>query len=198
MLNKNYIKLNTSKYVVSILIVKKSNDEFRMCVDYKTLNAFTIKNRNVFSLIKNILIKLCFVKYYNKFDIIAAFNEIKMRKNDEKKTIFLIKYELFEYVIMSFELCNASKTFQSFINVTFHEYLNDFCTNYMNDIFIYFKIKKKHVTHVFKVFERLQKIDLYFDIKKCEFFAIEIKYLNLIITTKKVKMNSNKINAIVN
>ena len=111
MLSKSYIKFNTSKYVVSILIVKKSNDDLKVCVDYKTLNAFTIKNRNVSSLIKNTLIKLCFVKYYNKFDIIEAFNEIKMRENDEKKTIFLIKYELFEYVIMSFELCNASKTF---------------------------------------------------------------------------------------
>ena len=60
------------------------------------------------------------------------------------------------------------------------------------------KLKKKHVTHVFKVLERLQKIDLYLDIKKCEFFVIEIKYLSLIITTKKVKMNSIKINAIVN
>ena len=198
MLSKNYIKFNTSKYVVSILIVKKSNDDLKVCVDYKTLNALMIKNRNASSLIKNILIKLCFVKYYNKFDIIATFNEIKMRENDEKKTIFLIKYELFEYVIMSFELCNALKTFQSFINVTFHEYLNDFCTNYMNDIFIYFKIKKKHVTHVFKIFERLQKIDLYLDIKKCEFFVIEVKYLSLIITTKKIKMNSIKINAIVN
>ena len=68
----------------------------------------------------------------------------------------------------------------------------------MNDIFIYFKIKKKHVTHVFKIFERLQKIDLYLDIKKCEFFVIEVKYLSLIITTKKIKMNSIKINAIVN
>ena len=88
MLNKNYIKFNTSKYVVSILIVKKSNDEFKICVDYKTLNAFTIKNRNVFSLIKNILIKLYFVKYYNKFDIIATFNEIKIRENNEKKNDF--------------------------------------------------------------------------------------------------------------
>ena len=67
MLNKNYIKFNTSKYVISILIVKKSNDELKICVNYKALNAFTIKNRNVFSLIKNILVKLCFVKYYNKF-----------------------------------------------------------------------------------------------------------------------------------
>ena len=99
--------------------------------------------------------------------------KLKYAKTTKKKTIFLIKYELFEYVIMSFELCNALKTFLSFINVIFHKYLNNFCINYINDIFIYFKIKKKHVTHVFKIFEYLQKIDLYFDIKDVNFSSLK-------------------------
>ena len=94
-----------------MLIIKKLNNELRVCVNYKTLNKLIIKNRNAFFfLIKNTLVKLCFVKYFNKFDIIAIFNEIQMRYND-KKAAFFIKYDFFEYVIMLFELCNAFKTF---------------------------------------------------------------------------------------
>ena len=119
-------------------------------------------------------------------------------KKTKKKTTFLTKYDFFEYVIISFELCNAFDTFQSFINVTLHEFLNDFCINYMNDILIYSNTRDEHVAHVSKMFKKLQKADLYLNINKCEFFVFEIKYLKFIITTKKMKMNSTKINTIIN
>ena len=79
MFNKKYIKLNIFSYVASILIVKKLNKEFRICINYRALNALTIKNRNTLSLIKETLIKLYTAKIFNKFDIIAAFNEIRIK-----------------------------------------------------------------------------------------------------------------------
>ena len=73
----------------------------------------------------------------------------------KKKITFLIKYNLFEYVIMSFRLCNALNTFQTFINDVLREYLDVFCSAYLNDILIYNNIKKKHIDYVKKVFEKL-------------------------------------------
>ena len=109
--NKGYIKSSTFPYIILILIVKKSNEGLRICIDYQILNFLTIKNRNAFSLIKKTLIKLCAIKIFNKFDIIAIFNEIRMKKKNEKKIVFLTRYDLFKYMMMSFELCNASNTF---------------------------------------------------------------------------------------
>ena len=83
----------------------------RICVNYKDFNALTIKNRNILSLIRETLQRLCKIKYYNKFDIIIVFNEIRMRFDNKYKTIFIIRYDLFKYVVMSFELCNALITF---------------------------------------------------------------------------------------
>ena len=80
MLNKNFIKLNFFEYAISILIIKKFENDLRMCVDYKIFNILIIKNKNAFSLIKKILTKLCSIKIYNKFDIIIAFNEIRIQK----------------------------------------------------------------------------------------------------------------------
>ena len=164
-----------------------------MCVDYKILNNFIIKNQNVSSLIKDILARLCKIKWYNKFDIIVVFNEIRMRKSDEKKTIFSTRYELFEYVIMFFHFCNVFETFRTFINVILKKYLNDFCFEYLDDILIYNEIRNDHVEQIFKMLKRLQKIDLFLNIDKCEFFVQKIKYLNLIITIDDIKMNLNDV-----
>ena len=198
MLSKRYIKPSIFDYAVPVLIVKKPNGGLRVCVNYKALNALTVKNKNAPSLIKNTLARLFSIKYFSKFDIIAAFNEIRMRQKNEKKTAFLTRYDLFEYVVMPFGLCNALGTFQSFINATLHEYLNDFCTSYMNNILIYSNTRDEHVVHVSKILKKFQKTDLYLDINKCEFFVFEVRYLELIITTKEMKMNSAKIEAVVN
>ena len=198
MLNKNFIRFSYFDYFFSILIVKKSKDEFKVCVDYRILNVLTIKNRNTSSLIRETLVRLCAAKIYIKFDIIATFNEIRIKKENEHKIVFLIRYDFFEYVVMSFELCNASSTFQFFINATFREYLNDFCTIYLNDILIYNDNRKNHIEHVNKILEKFQKIEFFFDINKCEFFITKMKYLSFIITIEDIKMNSIKIDVVIN
>ncbi len=68
----------------------------------------------------------------------------------------------------------------------------------MDDILIYSNSKKKHTQHVRQVLERLRAVGLQVDIEKCEFSVIEIKYLGLIITIHEIKMNSEKINAVMN
>ena len=78
MLNKEYIKSSIFSYVISIFIVKKSNKDFRIYINYRVFKLLTIKNRNAFFLIKKTLIKLCIVKIFNKFNIITIFNEIRI------------------------------------------------------------------------------------------------------------------------
>ena len=111
MLDKNYIRLSISFYAALVLIIKKSNKRFRIYIDYRALNALIIFNRNVFSLIKETLIKLYVVKIYSKFNIIVAFNEIRIKKDDEYKIVFFTRYGLFEYNIISFKLYNVLITF---------------------------------------------------------------------------------------
>jgi len=78
----------------------------RVYVNYRDFNVLTIKNRNILSLIREILQRLYKIKYYNKFDIIVAFNKIRMRFNNKHKIVFIIYYDLFKYVVISFKLYN--------------------------------------------------------------------------------------------
>ena len=111
MLNKNFIKFNIFEYAAPIFIVKKLKNDLRVCVDYRAFNALTIKNRNIFFLIRKIFARLSAIKIYNKFDIIIVFNKMRMRKKNEQKIVFLIRYDFFEYVIMFFEFCNVLNIF---------------------------------------------------------------------------------------
>ena len=127
----------------------------------------------------------------------AAFNRLRMNFENEKYTIFRIRFDLFEYLVMFFELCNASTFWQNFINDIFRKHLNDFCIVYADDIFIYNKIKKKHIEHCYWILNQLKKVDFICDIEKCEFCVQEVKYLNLIIIVDEIKMNFEKIAAII-
>ena len=98
---------------------------------------------------------------------------------------------------MSFSLCNSSASFQNYINDTLQKYLNNFCTVYLNDILIYSEIKVKHEIHVKCVLQKLHEVSLQADITKCTFHIKKISYLELITTTKEVKMNSAKVSIIV-
>ena len=111
MLGKGFIRPSKSPYAAPVLIVKKPEGGLRVYVDYRALNALTIKNRNTPPLIQETFARLCSAKIYSKFDIIAAFNEIRIREGDEEKTAFHTRYGLFEYVVMPFGLCNAPGIF---------------------------------------------------------------------------------------
>ena len=71
--------------------------------------------------------------------------------------MFCTQYDHFEYMIMFFELINASVTFQAYINKIMIKLLNDFCMIYLNDIFIFFKNKIDHVEHVKQILKKLRK-----------------------------------------
>src|SRR5436190_23422489 len=98
---------------------------------------------------------------------------------------------------MSFELTNVSVMFQELINHMLYNHLNEFVIVYLNDILIYSENEKEHEEHVKKILKKLQEKKLYLKLKKCEFHKQQVKYLEHIVTTKKLEMNSEKIKAVI-
>ncbi len=197
-LNKDFIESNIASYASLILFVKKSDEELRFCVNYRKLNAITKKNRYSISLIVETIVRLFKTKWMTKIDIRHVFNRIRMHsKENEDLTTFKIKYDTYKYLMMSFELINESSTFQNFMNDILMNYLNEFVITYLNDIIVYSNNKKEHVQHVRKILQRLRETNIQADVDKCEFHIIETKFLNMIINRDDIKMNFEKIKAIV-
>ena len=179
--SKKYIKSFTSSTEYSIFFIKKSNKSLRSCVNYRKLNTITVKNRYSISLCKEIFNNVLRAQWYTQLNLRNAFNLIRIRKEDEWKTAFKTRYELFKYQMMSFKLTNVLTIFQKIINKILKEYFNVFVIAYLNDILIYFNIKKEHEQHVKKVLQKLKKAELKVKLKKSRFYVQEIKFLKFII-----------------
>lgn len=197
-LSKGFIRASRSESAAPVLFVKKPGGGLRFCVDYRGLNAITVKNRYPLPLISETLNRLSRAKIYTKLDIISAFNRLRIRKGDEPLTAFRTRFGLFEYLVMPFGLCNGPASFQNYINDALREYLDDFCTAYLDDILIYSDSEAEHEIHVNQVLKKLEQAGLQADITKCAFHVTEVPYLGLIITTEGVKMDPAKVDTIVN
>jgi hypothetical protein len=149
-------------------------------------------------LIQETLNNVAKTKWFTKLDVIAAFHKIQVQEGDEWLTAFCTRFGLFEWLVTLFRLANAPSTFQQYINWTLREYLDDFCTAYLDDILIYTNSSlRQHREQVNKVLTRLKEAGLYIDIKKCEFKVKTTKYLGFIIEAGKgTRIDPKKIEAI--
>ena len=179
------------------MFVSKKDKKQRLCVDYKELNNITIKNSYSLLLIEKIQDRIVDAKIFIKFDISEAYNRIRIKKEDEWKIAFRTRFEYFENLVMSFELTNALATFQTYINNVLRKYLNKFVIIYLDDILIYFKTKKKHIRHVQKVLETMKRVNLRIKLEKSEFHKEEIKFLDHILFSTKIRLNSKKLEVIL-
>ncbi len=196
-LNKEFIFFSFASYVSLILFIEKKDESLRFCVDYRKLNALIKRNHYSLSLIDETLARIQESKYLIRLNIIVAFNKLRMHSDSEDLTIFIIFFASYKYHVMLFKLTNKSTFYQHYMNDVLFKYLHQFCQIYLDDIIIYSKILKKHKWHVWLILHRLQEIDLQIDINKCKFHVQKIIFLELLIFIKRLKMNSRKIQMII-
>ena len=148
-------------------------------------------------MIQETLARLSQARWYTKFDIIAAFNRIRIAEGYEYLTSFRTRYSQFESLVMLFGLTSAPATFQHYVNDVLRPFLDLFCTAYIDDILIYSNTLREHRNHVRAILEALQKAGLQLDIDKCEFYKEQVLYLGLVISTNGIKIDLSKIQAIL-
>jgi hypothetical protein len=111
LLDKGYICPSTSPWGCSALFVEKKDKELRLCVDYRPLNAVTIKNKYPLPRIDILFDQLVGAQVFSKIDLRSGYHQIKIRVEDIPKTAFTMRYGLYEYLVMSFGLTNAPTRF---------------------------------------------------------------------------------------
>ena len=136
-LTNGFIRPSKSPAGAPILFDRKSDGSLRLCVDYRDLNNLTIKNQYPLPLIGESLNKLGRAKQFTQLDLTSAYHRMRIRKEDESKTVFKTRYGHFEYQVMLFGLTNALASFQGYINKILAEKLDIFVIVYLDDILIY-------------------------------------------------------------
>jgi hypothetical protein len=136
------------------------------------------------------------MKFFTKIDIISAFNNVRMKSGQEYLTAFRTRFGLFESLVMPFGLTGAPATFQRFINDTLREYLDLFCSAYLDDILIYSRTEEEHTAHVRAVLQKLRDAGLFAKMSKCEFFVPETKFLGMIVGRDGIRMDPEKVQTV--
>ena len=195
-LEKGWIRRSKSPAGAPILFVPKKDGSLRLCVDYRGLNALTIKNRHPLPLISETLDQLATAKVFTQLDLRDAYHRIRIKEGDEWKTAFRTRYGHYEYLVMPFGLVNAPATFQAYINHALSDLLDICVVAYLDDILIYSVNLADHERHVRLVFERLRKYRLYAKPSKCRFHVDTVNFLGFMVSPKGVFMEESRVQSI--
>nr|GEU68419.1 putative reverse transcriptase domain-containing protein [Tanacetum cinerariifolium] len=155
--NLGFIRPSTSPWGAPVLFVKKKDESFRMCIDYRELNKLNIKNHYPLPRIADLFDQLQGLSVYSKIDLRSCYHQLRVRDKDIPKTAFRIRYEHYEFLVMPFALTNAPAVFMDLMNRVCKPYLDKFVIVFIDDILIYSHDKEEHANHLRIILELLRK-----------------------------------------
>ncbi|WVZ63548.1 hypothetical protein U9M48_013172 [Paspalum notatum var. saurae] len=187
-LDKGFIRASSSHWgCLALFVEKKDQGGKRLCVEYRPLNAITIKNKYPLPHIDILFDQLAGARVFSKIDLRLGYYHIKIRDEDIPKTAFSTRYGLYEYLVMSFGLTNAPALFMYIMNLVFMNELDKFIVVFIDDILIYSKNEEEHAEHLQIVLSRLREHKLYAKFSKCH-----------ILSEKGVAVDPSKVECVLN
>ncbi|GJS27948.1 reverse transcriptase domain-containing protein, partial [Tanacetum coccineum] len=169
-----------------VLFVKRKDESFRMCIDYRELNKLTIKTRYPLPRIDDLFNQLQGSSVYSKIDLRSGYHQLRVR------------YRHYEFQVMPFGLTNAPAVFIDLMNRVCKPYLDKFVIVFIDDILIYSRNKEEHASHLRIILELLRKEKLYAKFSKCDFWIHIVQFLGHLIDSQGLHVDPAKIEAVKN
>jgi hypothetical protein len=195
-LERGIIRPSSSPWASPCFFAKQKG-KLRLCMDYRKLNAQTIKDRGPIPLIADLLVALQRGKYFTTLDLRGAYHLLRILSGDEYKTAFVTKYGQFEFLVLPFGLANAPACFQRFMNSLFTVQLGDQVLIYLDDIIIFSEDLETHKAQVEEVLRILQENGLKCSPEKCHFYQASVNYLGYVISQDGIAMDPSKVKSVL-
>jgi hypothetical protein len=197
LLKRGLIRESISPWGAPVLFVaKKTPGEWRMCIDYRALNARTIKDAYPLPRILECLDKLGMATNLSSLDLTTGYWQLRVQEKDVPKTAFNTRYGKYEFLVMPFGLANAPATFQRLMNQILRPYIDKCVLVYLDDILVYSNSAEEHVEHLRLVFEALRKNKLFANPKKCVFNQPTVEFCGHMVGQGVIKVLDSKVKAV--
>lgn len=197
LLRNGMIQESSSPFASPVLLVKKKTGEWRLCVDYRRLNAMTIKNRYPMPIMDEFLDELAGAVWFTTLDLRSGYHQILVELCDQYKTAFQTHNDHYEYKVMPYGVTGGPATFQYVMNSVLAPLLRKCVVVFIDDILIYSKTWSEHLQHIREVLELLRHHQLKVKLSKCAFAQKQIQYLGHVIS-KGVATDTSKVQDIQN
>ena len=180
-------------YASRSVIVRKKDGSFRLCVDYRRLNAQTVKDAYPLPRIDEILASLANARCFAALDLLMGYHEVEVEPGDRAKTAFVTHKGLFVWNVMPFGLTNAPATFQRLMNSVLQGLVGDGVLVYLDDVLVFAEDYPALLSRLCSVLERLRAAGLKCKPTKCQLCLREIGYLGHVVGEGRVRPDPAKV-----
>ena len=185
------------KWLANVVMVKKSNRKWRMCVDFTSLNNACPKDNFPLPRIDQLVDSTVGYELLTFMDAFSGYNQILMKKEDQEKTAFVTSRGLYCYKVMLFKLKNASATYQRLVKQIFSKQIGRNMEVYMDDMLVKSKEAKTHLEHLQETFDALRSYRMKLNPMKCVFGVSSRKFLGFMVSQRGIEANPEKVRAIL-
>lgn len=197
LLEKGIIRRSESQYASPILLVRKKDSSDRMVVDYRALNAVTLKDRYPLPLIDDHIDRLGKCKYFSALDMVTGFHQIRVSEGSVHKTAFVTPEGHFEYLKMPYGLANAPVVYQRIISDTLKSFIDaGQVLIYIDDVLLLSDSIDDGLALLDSVLKTLTHSGFSINLRKCTFLTTEIEYLGRTIGDGQVRPSPGKVDAL--
>jgi hypothetical protein len=131
-------------------------------------------------------------------DAARGYFQVPLKKGDREKTAFVANNKLYQFLVMTLGLSNAPSTYSRLMDLVLSGLTYRYCLVYLDDTIIYSKSFDEHLEHLEEIFDRFIQAKLKLKPEKCIFAADEVPYLGFLVTTRGIRPDSSRIEAIKN
>lgn len=196
MLSNGIIRESSSNYASPIILVRKKNGDFRLCVDFRKLNSITVKDKYPLPIIEEHIEKLGGKKYFTGLDLSQGFYQIPVAKDSIHKTGFVTPEGHYEFLRMPFGLANSPAVFQRLMDRIFSSLRHDKVLPYIDDVLLPTNSIEEGLDLLKVVLKIVRDAGLTLNMEKCFFLQTEIDYLGYEISQNGIRPGSKKIEAV--